>query len=176
MECCYRCPFAFNPQCSHRYRNENMMQPNPYTYPENFPGALRLIEGAVTGEREDELFYDYLISEVPTEEAKNIITSIRDDEKKHNKMFRKIYTELTGKVLPPTQDVAFEKPKSYCNGIKKALQGELGAVQRYRRILFALQNRVHINMLTEIITDELRHANLYNLLFTLGHCTDQSNK
>lgn len=167
----YPCPFGYNPMYVDMYRNKNIMNADPYTYPENFPEAIKLIENAVAGEREDELFYDYLISAAPTQEAKNIITSIRDDERKHNKMFRKIYTELTGRTLPPTQDVVFEKPLSYCDGIKKALQGELGAVQRYRRILFALQNRVHINMLTEIITDELRHANLYNLLFTLGRCS-----
>ncbi|AGK97004.1 ferritin-like domain-containing protein [Clostridium pasteurianum] len=172
----YYCPFVFDPLYPHMYRNENTMQPDPYTYPGNFPGALRLIEGAVAGEREDELFYDYLINAAPTQEAKNIIASIRDDEIKHNKMFRKIYTELTGKVLPPTQDMAFEKPPSYCDGIKRALQGELGAVQRYRRILFALQNRVHINMLTEIITDEIRHANLYNFLFTLGRCAEKGGE
>ncbi|MDF2504886.1 ferritin-like domain-containing protein [Clostridium sp.] len=173
MEHYYRCPFAYNQHYYNMYRNEGNIQPDPYTYPGNFPGALRLIEEAVTGEREDELFYDYLISAAPTQEAKNIIGGIRDNEIKHNKLFRKIYTDLTGKVLPVNQNVNFERPSSYCDGIKKALQGELAAVQRYRRILFALQNRVHINMLTEIITDEIRHANLYNFLFTLGRCAEQ---
>ncbi|AJA48453.1 rubrerythrin [Clostridium pasteurianum DSM 525 = ATCC 6013] len=169
-------PFTFNPVYSHMYRNDNTMQTDPYTYPGNLPGAINLIKEAVSGEREDELFYDYLINTAPTQEAKSIITSIRNDEIKHNGMFRKIYTELTGQVLTPDENVSFEKPLSYCSGIKRALQGELAAVQRYRRILFAMQNRVHINMLTEIITDELRHANLYNFLFTLGRCAEQDKK
>lgn len=170
MQFFYPCPYDFLPTSEEKYRNEWKRQVDPFTYPENVPGALQLIKGAVSGEREDELFYDYLISVAPTLEARNIIQTIRDDERKHNKMFRKIYTELTGKVFPTVQYEEFEKPRSYCEGVKKALQGELGAVQRYRRILFALQDRVQINMLTEIITDELRHANLYNLLFSLGHC------
>jgi rubrerythrin len=167
----YPCPYDFQPMDNEMYRNDMIRQADPFTYPENVPVALQLISEAVSGEREDELFYDYLISVAPTMEAKNIITGIRDDERKHNRMFRKIYPELTGKMLPPGQDVEFERPRTYCDGVKKALLGELGAVQRYRRILFALQNRVHINMLTEIITDELRHANLYNLLFHLGQCS-----
>lgn len=170
MQFFYPCPYDFHPISDDMYRKEMIMQPDPFTYPENFTGALQLIKNAVSGEREDELFYDFLINVAPTGEAKNIIQGIRDDERKHNRMFRKIYPELTGKLLPPIQNVEFEKPKSYCDGVKKALQGELGAVQRYRRILFALQNRIHINMLTEIITDELRHANLYNLLFSLSQC------
>lgn len=143
---------------------------DPYTYPGNFPEALKLIEDAVSGEREDELFYDYLIGVAPTKEAKNIIMGIRDDERKHNKMFRRLYTDLTRKVLPPNTEANFKKPESYCEGIRDALMGELKAVQRYRRILFALNNRVHINMLVEIITDELRHASLYNYLFASGKC------
>ena len=170
MQFFYQCPYDFYPIDDDMYRKQMIMQPDPFTYPENVPEAIQLIINAVSGEREDELFYDFLISVAPTAEAKNIIQGIRDDERKHNKMFRKIYPQLTGKMLPPIQEVEFERPPSYCDGVKKALLGELGAVQRYRRILFALQNRIHINMLTEIITDELRHANLYNLLFSLGQC------
>ncbi|KZL88551.1 hypothetical protein CLMAG_62060 [Clostridium magnum DSM 2767] len=43
--------------------------------------ALALIKEAIQGEREDELFYDYLLSLAPTKEEKDIIASIRDDEK-----------------------------------------------------------------------------------------------
>lgn len=166
------CPFYFNYVNEDLYRQEKNMPKyiDPYTYPDNIPGALQLIKNAVDGEREDELFYDYLISVAPDQEAKDIITGIRDDERKHNKMFRKIYMDLTGKNLIPKEDIQFEKPKNYCDGVKKALKGELGAVVKYRRILFALQSRMNINMLTEIITDELRHANLYNLLFSIAQC------
>ena len=151
----------------------NLAAQDPYSYPQNLPAALLLIRNAVNGEREDELFYDYLISVAPTEEDKNVIRSIRDDERKHFKMFRQIYYELTGQIIPPTQDVEFEKPKSYCAGIQKALFGELGAVERYRKILFALQDRRHINMLTEIITDEIKHSSKYNFLYSKNNCSDK---
>jgi rubrerythrin len=141
-----------------------------YDYPQNLPMALELIRGAVEGEREDEMFYDYLISVAPSDEDKNIIIGIRDDERKHFMMFRQIYCELTGQMLPPPTESGFEFPETFCAGVKKALQGELGAVQRYRKILFAMISRRHINMLTEIITDELRHANLYNLLYSMNQC------
>lgn len=168
MNCFYQCPFAFNAAYNDMYRTEMQMAADPYTYPGNLPGAIKLIQNAISGEREDELFYDYLISVAPNQEAKNIITGIRNDERKHNAMFRKIYTQLTGKPVPPMSEEPFEKPKSYCDGIKKALMGELNAVVNYRKILFAMQKRVHINMLTEIITDELRHAALYNYLYASG--------
>lgn len=152
---------------------QDLNAPDPYSYPQNLPTALQLIRDAVAGEREDEMFYDYLISVAPTEEDKDIIRSIRDDERKHFKMFRQIYFELTGQSVPPTKDKEFERPTSYCAGIQKALFGELGAVERYRKILFALQDRRHINMLTEIITDELKHSSKYNFLYSKNHCHEK---
>jgi len=136
-----------------------------YTMPENLKMAISLIKDAIVGEREDELFYDYLISEAPSEEDKKIIESIRDDEKKHNKMFKELYYELTGKMPPQPAEPDFVKPASYVAGLQQALFGELGAVERYRKILFAMTKRKDINMITEIITDEIKHASKYNFLY-----------
>lgn len=170
MNSYYPCPFA----------NKNMYRdPDPETmpadfsqfiYPQNRKEGLQLIKESVSGEREDELFYDYLISVAPTDEAKNIIMGIRDDERKHNKLLRMVYKQLTGKTLPPPEQPSFERPRSYCAGIKKAIKGEVGAVIRYRKILYSMQDRVYMNILIEIMTDEIRHASLYNLLYTMGKC------
>ncbi|MBM7613811.1 ferritin-like domain-containing protein [Alkaliphilus hydrothermalis] len=144
-----------------------------YTYPYNFPMALELIREAVSDERSDELFYDYLLGEAPTEEDQEMIRSIRDDERKHFALFRQLYYELTGMMLPPPPEGELTPPESYCMGLKQALRGELATVQKYRKILFAMQSRRHINMMTEIITDELRHADLYNLLYSKNECYEE---
>lgn len=128
--------------------------------------SLQLVKEAVMGEREDELFYDYLISIAPTQEEKNIIASIRDDEKKHNRMFRQIYKDYTGKDIVGEENVKFEKPTDYVDGISRALFGELKAVEKYREIRSGLPTRRHRDMLFEIITDELKHASKYNYLYT----------
>ncbi|REE68044.1 rubrerythrin [Paenibacillus taihuensis] len=134
----------------------------------SLPEALTLIKQSVEGEREDELFYDYLISVAPTKEEQQIIASIRDDERKHNQMFRQIYHDLTGQTLPASQAAAFEKPASYLAGVKKAFFGELGAVERYRDIRAGLPSRYHRDMVFEIITDEQKHADKYNYIMILN--------
>lgn len=139
------------------------MYVSTYAYPE----ALKLVAQSVEGEREDDLFYDYLIGIAP-EEQKEIIASIRDDERKHVRMFREIYWQVTGQDLPPAPQVPFTAPKSYCQGIKKALFGELSAVERYRKILFGFEFLPYRNMITEIYTDELKHSSKWNYLFTLN--------
>lgn len=140
-------------------------------YTENaYPNALQLMVEAVSGERHDELFYDYLIREAPDEKQKQIIASIRDDERKHNKMFREIYYQLTHKEIPPTINVTFQRPRTYLVGLEMALFGELGAVEKYRQIIFGLECLAFRNMLYEIITDEQKHANKYNFLYAINYC------
>lgn len=128
--------------------------------------ALVLIEDAVQGEKNDELFYNELIKLAPTEEEQNIIASIRDDEMKHNKMFKKIYKDFTGKNIESIEDQPFEKPTNYLDGITKALFGELKAVEKYRIIRKGLPTRYYRDMLFEIITDELKHSAKYNYIIT----------
>jgi rubrerythrin len=141
-----------------------------YTYPQNMPEALMLIQQAVAGETEDRMFYQYLIETAPSEEDKATIAGIRDDEIGHFDLFRTVYWQLTGQMLPPPQEAPFEKPSSYCEGLKRALFGEQNAVRKYRRILYALQDRVQVNILTGIITDEIRHGILYNYLYAHNGC------
>ena len=144
-------------------RTENQMMYNP-----QLQEALEWVKEAVQGEREDELFYDYLISVAPTREEKEIIASIRDDERRHNRLFRKIYKDFTGMEVPSGGEETFERPRSYIDGIKKALFGELKAVEKYRAIRRALPMGPYRDVLFDIITDEIKHSSKYNYLFTLN--------
>jgi rubrerythrin len=114
--------------------------------------------------------YEWLIANAPSEEDRRIIAGIRDDEMRHYQMFRRLYTELTGQAPPEVMQEPFMPPGSYCEGLQQAVLGEQGAVQRYRQILYAMQSRVHINVVTDILTDELRHGILYNYLYSRNNC------
>lgn len=128
--------------------------------------AITLIKQAIPDEKEDEMFYNCLISMAPAEDEKNIIESIRNDEIKHNKMFREIYKFFTGQDFPEVTDVEVKKPKSYVSGLKQALFGELGAVEKYRNIRAGIPNRYYRDMVFEILTDEMKHADKYNYLLS----------
>jgi rubrerythrin len=142
-----------------------------FAYPQNLSGALSLIQQAVAGETEDRMFYTYLIEHAPSAEDREIISGIRENEMGHFEMFRQIYYELTGSMPPQAQGETFTPPATYCEGLRNALMGEQNAVQKYRKILYAMQSRVHINMLTEIITDEIRHGILYSYLYAKNGCS-----
>lgn len=127
--------------------------------------AIESIRESVGDEKEDEMFYETLIEQAPTDKEKEIIRSIRDDERKHNKILRDLYYNFTGQVIPPdTLTTNMENKLSYKEQLEKALFGELNAVVRYRRIMGTMPSGNSYTLLMSIMTDELRHANKYNFL------------
>jgi rubrerythrin len=141
-----------------------------FVYPFNLPGAVALIEQALAGESEDRAFYSWLIEHAPSDSDKQIIRGIRENEINHFSLFRQLYSEVTGRAAPQLPGETFQPPADYCQGLSRALLGEQNAVQKYRKILYAMQSRIHINMLTEIITDEIRHGILYSYLYAKNGC------
>ena len=130
-----------------------------------FDQAIDLIRKSVGDEKEDEMFYEELINIAPTQKEKDIIASIRDDERKHNKILRDLYYKFTGTMLP--SDTSMPSPtqsKTYKEQLEKALFGELDAVKKYRKIMGAMPDDESYTLLMSIMTDEIRHANKYNFL------------
>lgn len=130
--------------------------------------ALELIKKSVGDERKDEMFYNRIIEQAPTEKEKDILKSIRDDEKKHNRILRNVYFTITGQMIPENQntsDVNESKNKmSYKENLEYALFGELEAVSKYRKIMGAMPDNDTYTLIMSIMTDELKHANKYNFL------------
>lgn len=123
------------------------------------------LKDAVLDEKHDELFYERLMKIAP-EEDKKIIQSIADDEKIHNKIFRKAYLMITGIPLPINVDenVKIDMSSNYLEMLESALMGELNAVKEYRKLTAYAPSKDISNMIMYPLTDEIRHANLYNYL------------
>lgn len=132
--------------------------------------SLRLILEALGDETHDRMFYHYLLQVAPDREQSDIIKAIRDDEIKHFKMFRMIYEEITCEPPMAKQEQDFKQPESYCAAIQKAIFGELGAVETYRKIMFGLCCQRHRDMLFEIISDEFKHSVKWNFLYSKNCC------
>ncbi|MDF9845024.1 MULTISPECIES: ferritin-like domain-containing protein [unclassified Paenibacillus] len=126
--------------------------------------ALQLMKDSVQGERNDELFYNQLIQLAPDQGQVDVITSIRNDERTHNQMFRQMYKEITGYEVTGISNEVPEQVDSYMSGLQKAFQGELSAVEKYRKIWFGLPYGVYKDTLYGIILDEQKHAAKYNNL------------
>lgn len=127
--------------------------------------AIGLIRNSIRDEREDELFYNRLLEQAPTEKQKEIIISIRDDERKHNNILRELYYNFTGQVIPKDLSTpSIDTNIGYQENLEKALFGELQAVTKYRKILGVMPSGRSYTLMMSIMTDELRHASKYNFL------------
>lgn len=130
--------------------------------------AIVLIKQSVKNEKEDELFYDILIKQAPSEKEKSIIRSIRDDERKHNQILRELYYDFTGQILPADNLTnSSNNQMSYKENLEKALFGELDAIKKYRKIMGTMPSGKSYTLLMSIMTDEIRHANKYNFLIQM---------
>ena len=154
----------FNYREDYEYRNAN--QPNMYNDEIiTLNQAIELIRQSVRNEREDELFYDRLLEQAPTDKEKEIIISIRNDERKHNKILRDLYYNFTGQVIQADMSIPnINNTSTYKENLEKALFGELDAVVKYRKILGTMPSGNSYTLLMSIMTDELRHASKYNFL------------
>ena len=154
----------FNHRGDHTYRNAE--QPNMYNDEIiTLNQAIELIRQSVRNEKEDELFYDRLLEQAPTEKDKEIITNIRNDERKHNRILRDLYYNFTGQMIYPDISTSnISNTSSYQDNLEKALFGELDAVVKYRKILGTMPSGKSYTLLMSIMTDELRHASKYNFL------------
>ncbi len=133
--------------------------------------AIELIRKSIGDERNDELFYDRLIEQAPTEKEKSIIQDIRDNEKKHNMILREVYYDFTGQMLQNNMNMMQENMQnnlSYTENLEKALFGELEAVNKYRKILSAMPQGKCYTLIMSIMTDELRHSAKYNYLIHMA--------
>lgn len=147
-----------------------MYNPLPYWYRVDsaYQNALLLMKYSVQGEPNRELFYDELIKYAPSDAQRNIIISIRDDERLHMKIFRQIYLSLTGEQITGISNEEYKQPNSFVEGIQHALFGELTAVEKYREIWTQLPQGQHKDNVMGIIIDKLKHASIYNYFYTLN--------
>lgn len=152
-------------------------QPVPCDFPtstvtqEDLQKTLNLIKKAISEEQKDKMFYEVLMKNAPLNEDKKIIQEVRDNEVEHFVLLSNLYKNISGQTPSNIEQGKFKKPSCYCEGLKLAIIGEQSSVVEYRKILFSLVNRKQINTVVEIITDELRHAALFNYLYSKNRCT-----
>lgn len=121
---------------------------------------------AMKDERHDREKYRLMMEMSKDDKIKKQIEYAYKDEGKHYELFREILYCLTGKTTDvPTPEVDL-KDKFICN-IESSINGELEAVELYRKIKAMLPNMQMRDILYEIITDEQEHATRFVYLYAL---------
>lgn len=87
------------------------------------------IEKAINGEYSAIVCYEKLIQAAPSNEERERIREIREDEIRHYQLFSGFYTTLTGRK--PSPHVTEECPEEYCDGLRAAFEDEQETVDFY---------------------------------------------
>jgi rubrerythrin len=125
-----------------------------------------LLIDAMKDERYDRAKYKVMMDRVKNEKVKEQIRFAFEDEGKHYKMFQYIFYQFTGKEIDiPVPEV--EKFDEIIDAIESSINGELQAVEQYRKIQSKLPTVGLRDMLFEIITDEQEHATRLTYVFNL---------
>ncbi len=149
--------------------NQNSFRSDRSSEDRNASDVLAIIVKSIQDEKEDEMFYKMLLESTVNKEDKEIIMTIRDDERKHRSMLKDVYKAITGKEFM-NDNSNLEDPKmenfTYIQGLEKAFMGELAAFEKYRKVLMEMTDRELYNKIFEIMSDEMKHSIKYNYLIT----------
>jgi rubrerythrin len=117
-------------------------------------------------ERYDRVKYKNMMEMTKNEKIKEQLKFAYEDEGKHYKMFQYIFYQFTGKEIDiPIPEV--EEYDELIDAVEISINGELEAVELYRKIQSMLPTIGLRDMLFEIITDEQEHATRLTYVFSI---------
>lgn len=137
----------------------------------DLPRALRLMQQAAEYEaraRESCL----RLSAMAGAGDREIFSGISKESEKHCCILRRIYREITNESLPSPARAA-EGANGYMPALEQAFLKAQRAAADYRDMLFAMRTREHVNMMTHIVTDKLRHLALFNMLLAKAYAAER---
>jgi rubrerythrin len=127
---------------------------------------LDLIVEAMKDEKHDHKKYKLMMDMTKNSLVRKQIRFAYVDEGIHYKLFRQLYHALTGKwidVATPPVNMA----PTLIGNVKTSIDGELGAVELYRKIYTMLSSKSMRDTLFRIITDEQEHATRFVYVYSI---------
>jgi len=131
------------------------------------------LEESVQDEICDAGFYAQIANEAPTDELREIITSIVGDEYGH----ARLQASLLGICPPPVSCPPNCQPATgnFEADVRTAISGELGAIRRYSELAGCAPNTEVRYLLTSILGDEYAHARIWNAMLLAPSLCNNKN-
>ncbi|MEK5108573.1 ferritin family protein [Cytobacillus sp. FSL K6-0129] len=127
---------------------------------------IRDISKAIDGEYSAINCYKKLQQLAPNEKARDVIKEIRQDEKRHFKSFKSIYTQITGQTHTP--QLNNECPSSYKSGLDFSFNDEQHTVDFYLEIADRADDPYIKEQFNRAAKDEQNHAVWFLYLMNRG--------
>lgn len=132
-------------------------------------GTNQALEEAIRGEAGAIKFYGYMIDMAPDQFQKNILTAIRNDEKRHLNNFQAAYCRRTGCTYDyPEPEIT--PPECYCQGLEEAFHDQQEAYEFYKANYFCNEQKMVKKAFYDAMLDEAEHARWFNNLLIRNRC------
>lgn len=136
------------------------------------PPVVSMIKKAMSDEKHDRMKYKMMLAMTRDDKAIKQIEYPYEDEAKHYNIFQNILVDLTGqRYEAPNPKV--ETYSNFKSAVESSINGELEAVEFYRKIKALLANRRMRDLLYEIITDEQEHATRFVYIYSMLNNTSR---
>ncbi len=103
------------------------------------------------------------LEKVTPHENRDFVTHALNDEMTHVKMFRRLFSRLSGKDIYVHADKT--NFSSYKNGFEIAFRRELEAAELYRDMYLSTKIPKVRDVLFKAMTDEMEHAQRFSFLY-----------
>lgn len=154
----------FSP-CKNNVCTYNISNNRSSNMTEDLKEAIEIIKKLINCFDDNKKAYALLLSLTNNDDDIKIIEDIMAEEIKHNKILRNIYYELTGKKIADTRASMYkDNLLNYKKNLQKSLERELHELRWYKKVMAAMPDRTKSLAIMDIITNKLKHANLYNYL------------
>lgn len=110
-------------------------------------------------------FYTNLLKQATTNEQRKFIQDIISEESLHLQMFTSLYKFLNG--ISPTYTITPIKFDSFKQGLSFALQGELDAMDFYKRMILSTTNQLIEQAYYFALGDETEHAIMFSTMLNM---------
>ena len=134
--------------------------------------AIQLIRESINEEKNDQSDYEKLIMMASNDLQRSVLSMIREDEVKHQKILQEVYYKLMNNSNINNQfnndqgmnNSFYRQENDYKNKLQEAMLGEIKAAKKYRRILAAMPDKESYALIFSIVTDEMLHATMFSFL------------
>ena len=140
----------------------------------SFNQAINMIRKNINNYGNEEIFYNELIKNISDKKIEKIVKDIREDDRKHNRFLKEVYSNLTGQMVPidnyQTPNISKDEKKEHdiSEQLEIILFDKLDNVVKLRKILSVMPNGVNYTLMFAILTDELKNSTKINYLIHMN--------
>ena len=125
---------------------------------------VEMVSSAMLAQRRSVRAYEIIVAAAPNQRDKELLRTIRREERRHYYFLEGIYEDLTGEQVKP-QRVAISMPKCFPDMLKTAICDKLEVIDHLELIVKEMNCVRQRELMAIIISDQKEHARILAAIY-----------